>query len=203
MRVKVCGITSVDDALACVDAGADALGLNFWPRSVRRCAEGEARRIVEAVGERARLVAVVVDAPEPAVARLREAVGIRWIQLHGDEPPEALARWLPEAYKAVRPASAADVDAARAWGGEELLVDARVPGAPGGTGVVADWDLARSLARERRVWLAGGLHPDNVAEAVRRVDPYGVDVASGVESAPGVKDRAAVRRFVERARAAA
>jgi phosphoribosylanthranilate isomerase len=200
MRVKICGVTSVDDALGCVEAGADAIGLNFWPKSVRRCDEAEARRIVAAVGDRARVVAVVVDAGRETMRRLRDEVGVRWLQLHGDETPEQLAEWLPEAYKAVRPASAADLSAARAYGGEELLVDARVAGAPGGTGVRADWSLAAELARERSVWLAGGLSAENVAEAVAAVRPYGVDVASGVESEPGRKDLEKVRAFVEAAR---
>lgn len=202
MRVKICGVTSLDDALGCADAGADAIGLNFWPKSVRRCEEAEAQRIVEAVGERVRVVAVVVDAERETLRRLRDEVGVRWLQLHGHETPEELARWLPEAYKAVRPASAADVEAARAYGGDELLVDARSPGAPGGTGQRADWALAAELARERPIWLAGGLTPEDVAEAVAAVRPFGVDVASGVESAPGEKDLDRVRALVERARGA-
>jgi len=192
-RVKICGLTRVDQAIACVDAGADAIGVNFWPRSKRRCPDDVAARIAEAVGARARVVAVVVDAAPARIEAIR-ALGIRWIQLHGDEAPEALERWLPEAFKAVH----VEGDAAR-YPGEELLVDARVGDLPGGTGVTCDWDAAARLARTRRLWLAGGLGPDNVAEAVRRVRPYGVDVASGVERAPGDKDLARVARFVANA----
>lgn len=193
VQVKVCGLTRVDQALACVDAGASAIGVNFWPRSKRRCGDEEAARLVEAVGARARVVAVVVDAAPARIEAIR-ALGIRWIQLHGEESPEELARWLPEAFKAVH----READATR-FGGEELLVDARVGDLPGGTGVTCDWDAAARLARTRRLWLAGGLTADNVGEAVRRVRPFGVDVASGVERAPGDKDLALVARFVANA----
>ncbi len=200
VRVKICGVLRAADAARCVEAGADAIGLNFWPRSPRRCALAEAARIVEAVGDAARLVAVVVDARDAELEAIR-AAGVRWIQLHGDEPPAELARLGPEAYKAIHLASEAQLEAARAWPGDELLVDARLPGVPGGTGVRCDWGLAGRLAAERRVWLAGGLRPDNVADAIRAVRPYGVDVASGVERAPGEKDWGKVAAFVAAARA--
>lgn len=192
-RVKICGLTRVDQAVACVDAGADAIGVNFWPRSKRRCEDDVASRIAEAVGARARVVAVVVDAAPARIEAIR-GLGIRWIQLHGGESPEDVARWLPEAFKAVH----LEADAAR-FGGDELLVDARVGDLPGGTGVTCDWDAAARLATTRRLWLAGGLNADNVAEAVRRVRPFGVDVASGVERAPGDKDLELVARFVANA----
>ena len=196
VKIKVCGVTTVEDARAVVDAGADALGLNFWPRSVRRCELAVAARIARALEGRARVVAVVVDASAEAIREIRAATGISWVQLHGAEPPELLEELLPDAYKAVHPTRESELAAARAYGGDELLVDARVPGLPGGTGVVCDWPLAAKLARERKVWLAGGLTPDNVGAAVAAVSPYGVDVASGVERSPGVKDLERVRAFV-------
>lgn len=196
-RIKVCGLTRLEDAQRCVELGVDALGLNFWPGSVRRCSDAVARSIVERFATRVRLVAVVVDADAAELTHIREELGVPWVQLHGAEPPETVSRWLPNAIKAVRVGSAADVPEARSMPGDELLVDARVPGVPGGTGVRCDWDSARVLAAERRVWLAGGLRPDNVAEAVGHVRPFGVDVASGVESAPGIKDRARVAALVQ------
>lgn len=202
LRVKICGITTVEDAVACVDCGADALGLNFWAGSPRRCTDATARAIVDAVGDRARLVAVLVDADDATVARVREELGIRWLQLHGDEPRERVEALGPEAFKAVHVASPAELDRAREMPGAEILVDARVPGAPGGTGVTCDWTLAAALAAERDLWLAGGLRVSNVAEAVTVVGPAGVDVASGVERSPGVKDLTAVAAFVAAARAA-
>lgn len=200
-RTKICGITTVEDALACADAGASALGLNFWPRSVRRCELEVARAIVDAVGDRARIVAVFVDAERDAIERVLGETGIEWVQLHGDEPPELVRALLPHAYKAVHLVDDTSVAEALRMPGDELLVDASVPGMPGGTGRTCDWSRAARLARERRVWLAGGLTPENVADAIARVVPFGVDVASGVERAPGVKDHARVRAFVDAVRA--
>lgn len=202
VRIKICGLTSVANAIACVDVGADAIGLNFWPKSKRRCGLDEATRIAEAVGARARVVAVFVDASREEIEAVRARTGIEWAQLHGREPPVLLDALLPRAYKAVHPTDAASLEDAIRYGGEELLVDASLPGVPGGTGRTCDWELAARLACARRVWLAGGLGPDNVADAVRTVRPYGVDVASGVERAPGDKDVALVARLVEAVRAA-
>lgn len=202
VRVKICGITSVADALTCVEAGADALGLNFWSGSVRRVAESEAQAIAAAVRSRALLVGVFVDAPEPEIVRLRDSLGLGCVQLHGDEPPALLTRLLPHAYKALRVRGADIQDELARYPGEYVLLDAYVKGMPGGTGATFDWSLARDVARSRKLTLAGGLTPDNVADAVRAVRPFCVDVASGVESAPGVKDRALVQAFVERAKQA-
>jgi phosphoribosylanthranilate isomerase len=121
------------------------------------------------------------------------------LQLHGNESADVLHALLPHAYKALRIADEADVAEAARFGGEHLLADAKVTGQLGGTGTTFDWSLVATLTRARKLTLAGGLTPDNVADAVRAVRPYCVDVASGVESAPGVKDEAKVRLFVERA----
>lgn len=198
--VKICGLTRVEPAIACVDAGADAIGVNLWSGSARRCAPDEARRIVEAIGDRARVVAVVVDEPLDALLRLREELGLEWIQLHGDEPAPVLEALLPSAMKALRVRGAIDRDVALAVPGDELLIDAHVEGLRGGSGVTADWSVAAAIARERRVWLAGGLTPENVEDAIRWVRPCGVDVASGVERAPGDKDLARVRAFIDAVR---
>ena len=196
-RVKVCGLTSVAQAVACVEAGADAIGLNFWPRSARRCEDTVAAEIAEALEGRARVVGVVVDETADRIEAIR-ALGVRWIQLHGGETPAEVARWLPEAYKAAHLDGGPIPD----FPGDELLVDARVGDLPGGTGVTCDWDAAARLAARRRLWLAGGLTADNVAEAIARVRPYGVDVASGVERAPGDKDLALVARFMDEVKGA-
>jgi phosphoribosylanthranilate isomerase len=201
-RVKVCGVTSVEDALMCSEAGVDAIGLNFWPRSVRRCPEQVARQIADAVAGRVLLVGVFVDAEEEEIARLRSALDLGCVQLHGAEPPALVARFLPHAYKALRVRDAGVLAEVRTFPGEYVLLDAYVPGAPGGTGATFDWSLAAQVARERKLTLAGGLTPRNVADAVRAVRPYCVDTASGVESAPGVKDPELVRAFVAAARSA-
>ncbi len=199
-RVKICGITSLEDARACVDAGADAIGLNFWARSKRRCEEAVAAQIAASVD--ARVVAVFVDASLEEIERVRRATGIAWVQLHGREPGSHVEALAPRAYKAVHPSDEGGVREALAMPGEELLVDASVAGMPGGTGQTCDWALAARIASARRVWLAGGLRPSNVGEAIHAVRPFGVDVASGVEKSPGVKDLALVRAFVDAVRGA-
>jgi phosphoribosylanthranilate isomerase len=200
VRVKVCGVTSVDDASMCIALGVDAIGLNFWPRSVRRCALSVAREIVQLHKGRAVFVGVFVDAPELEIASTVEQVGLDCVQLHGDEPPALVQRFLPHAYKALRVRGESPLAMVRSYPGQHVLLDAYVPGMPGGTGAVFDWTLAREVALERKLTLAGGLTADNVAAAVREVRPYCVDTASGVESAPGVKCRERVEQFVKQAR---
>lgn len=202
VRVKICGITSLADARTAVEAGADALGLNFWPGTRRCVTESVAAQIAEALRDKVLLVGVFVDASEAEIARLRDTLGLGCVQLHGDEPPALLDRFLPHAYKAVRVRGPDVVAEVARFGGEHILLDAYVKDMPGGTGATFDWDLAARIAGQRKLTLAGGLTPDNVADAVRAVRPYCVDTASGVESAPGVKDAAKVRAFIERAKGA-
>ncbi len=201
MWVKICGITCVEDAQLAADAGADAIGVNLVGASPRSVDEAGARAIADAVRGRVSVVGVVADRDVALLRALRERVGLDLLQLHGDESPELLDALLPAAYKALRIGSAADVERAERYGGELLLVDARVEGALGGTGESFDWRLVEGLARRRRLILAGGLTPDNVARAIRAVGPWGVDVASGVERSPRQKDPDAVRRFLLAARA--
>lgn len=200
--VKVCGVTSVADAIGSIEAGADVIGLNFWPGTARRCDVTAARRIVEALPAHAQVVAVFVDAELSHVRQVLDTTGIAWAQLHGHETPAYLEALLPNAYKALGAADRSVIETAQRYGGEHLLLDAVVPGLVGGTGRTFDWDLAAEVAEERQLTLAGGLTPSNVAEAIRRVRPHRVDVASGVELRPGVKDVAKVRAFVEAARSA-
>jgi len=201
-EVKICGLTTPYDALRCIEAGADAIGLNFWPGSPRRVDIPTARSIVELAGDHAQMVGVFVDFTLEQVREILRETGIDWAQLHGDEPPEFLTELLPTAYKAIGVKDGSAIALARSYPGEHLLLDASVPGMPGGTGRTFDWAIAAEVAEERKLTLAGGLTPDNVAEAVRAVGPFRVDVASGVESAPGRKDAELVRRFVAAAKAA-
>lgn len=202
--IKVCGVTTVADAHAAIEAGVDAIGLNFVPSSKRFLSPEVAAELVRSVGpEAVSWVGVVADETPARLRALSEQLRLDWWQLHGGETPTDLERVLPCAYKAVSIAGPDDVARARSFGGDRLLVDAHAPGLLGGSGRTFDWALVRDLARERPIVLAGGLRADNVAEAIREVHPWGVDVASGVESAPGRKDVAAMRRFVAEARAAA
>jgi phosphoribosylanthranilate isomerase len=202
--IKICGITTVEEARLVVRSGVDAVGVNLVASS-KRCVDDEtARAIARAVGGEVEVVAVVADLAPGELASLRERLGVASVQLHGNEAPAALAKVLPHAYKALRIATAADVELASSYGGSRLLVDAKVDGTLGGTGHVFDWSLVRALARARSLVLAGGLTPDNVARAVAEVRPFGVDSASGVEgSDPRRKDPGKVLRFVEAARRAA
>jgi phosphoribosylanthranilate isomerase len=195
--VKVCGVTSVADALAAAEAGANAIGVNFVPGSPRRVALERAREIARAVRGKTLVVGVVANLTVLAMRTLVKDAELECLQLHGDESVDDVAAMLPHAYKAIRVGDAADVERARAFPGEHLLVDAKVAGALGGTGHTVDWALVAPLALERKLTLAGGLTPANVADTVRAVGPYCVDVASGVESAPGVKDVTKMRAFIE------
>ncbi len=203
VHVKICGITSVADARMCLDAGASAIGLNFIPTSPRTVEVGVARAIASCMAGKILVVGVVADLSLDAMRALREAVPLGCLQLHGDEPEATLAALLPHAYKAIRIGDAKDVARADAYPGAHVLVDAKVDGLLGGTGQKLDPRLVVDLARRRKLTLAGGLTPENVADAVRLVRPYCVDVASGVEIAPGRKDPDKVLTFVQSAHAAA
>jgi phosphoribosylanthranilate isomerase len=200
VRIKVCGVTTVAQAVACADAGVDAVGVNFVASSPRRVDAGLAADMVRAIGSRVLVVGVVAGMSVDAMRALRDATGVGCLQLHGDESAADVEALLPHAYKAVRVAGPDDVARAEAMPGEYLMVDAKVPGALGGTGHTVDWALVAPLAARRRLVLAGGLTPDNVASAVAACGPWCVDVASGVETSPGVKDLARVHAFVAAAR---
>lgn len=208
VRVKICGVTTPEDAEWVAHVGADMLGLNFVPGSKRWVNVEQARRIREVVAGKLEVIGVVADLTRFELDELRVGVGLDALQLHGEEPPELLHLLSANDFKAVRIATAEDVQRARAYRGPRLLVDAKRGEALGGTGHRFDWSLLGSLPRERELILAGGLDPDNVEGAVRSVRPWGVDVASGVErAAPALgtaplKDAELVERFVAAARRA-
>jgi len=197
--VKICGITSVDDALLAIAAGADALGLNFVASSKRVVDIATAAHIAASVGDLVELVAVVANRGHTELRDLRQATGIRWLQLHGAETPADLEAVQPQAFKAVAIGGSEDIARAAEYGGERLLLDAKSPkGELGGTGTRFDWSLALPLVQRRSVILAGGLYPDNVAEAIQTLKPFGVDVASGVElpQNPRKKHEGLLRSFI-------
>jgi phosphoribosylanthranilate isomerase len=206
--VKICGITTVADAECAIDAGADALGFVFWPMSPRRTTVEAAAAISRELPTTVRRVGVFVNETREAMARAADAVGLDLLQLHGDEPVEAIAGLPRPAIKAVRVGKGFAQDEALRYAAVAagVLVDTRLPGEthrPGGTGVPFDWSLVKGLAsRVSFLMLAGGLGPGNVGEAVREVRPHAVDVSSGVEALPGRKDPEKVRAFVKAAREA-
>ena len=203
VRVKICGITSAADAIAAVEAGADALGFVFYEKSPRYVTPAQAVSIMQSLPPFISRVGLFVDAPVEAVNRIVAETGIDTLQFHGDEPPELCRQFRQATLKAIRvrgPESLRNIPHYPVTG---ILLDSFVAGNPGGTGVQFKWNLAIEAKRMGRpIILAGGLTPATVAEAVRFVNPYGVDVSSGVESVPGRKDVAKLRDFVAAAKGA-
>ena len=208
MIVKICGIKTLSDALAAIDAGADMLGYNFYPKSKRYISVKECVEIQnDLVGRGMDVISVgvFVNASYETIIETLEVCALNLVQLHGDESPaflEELGEW---AFKAIRPKNADEaLNALEKYpqraDAPALLVDAYHPSEYGGSGTLGDWTLARELAAQKPILLAGGLTPENVGEAVRQVNPWGVDVASGVESTPGVKDVAKIAAFISAAK---
>jgi phosphoribosylanthranilate isomerase len=200
-RVKFCGVTRVEDAQLAVELGAWAIGFILWPRSARACDPAVAAGIARAVRRRVELAGVFVNPTLDEVALAAEEIGLTVLQLHGDEGPafcsEAARRTGCKVIKAVRVHSRADLQALRPFKTDYHLLDSYVPGKPGGTGETFEWELARAHRARVPVVLSGGLTATNVAIAIETVRPFAVDVASGVERSPGVKDREAMRAFAD------
>jgi phosphoribosylanthranilate isomerase len=205
-RIKHCGITSVADAHLAAEAGAWALGMIFWPGSRRRCAPDEAQLIGTALRRTVHLTGVFVNQRLDEIDLAVQTAGLDFVQLHGDEGPaycgEVARRTGAKVIKAVRVRSRATLQAAAVYHTDLLLLDAHVDGVPGGTGQTIDWELVRQAKLTAPLILSGGLNPDNVAEAIAATQPFAVDVASGTESAPGVKDPALLQAFHEAVRGA-
>lgn len=197
-RIKVCGVTRPDDAQLAVALGVDALGFVFWPRSARYVTSAQAAAIASALPPMVCRVGVFVDQPVEQIRRIAAEVGLSVVQLHGDEPPDCWGLVPGVCIKAVGVNASADPGAIAAWPeGVYPLVDALDPVKRGGTGRPADWTVAAAIARVRPTVLAGGLDAANVGDAIARVRPYAVDVSSGVERSPGIKDSNRLRAFVE------
>lgn len=201
-RIKICGITSAEDAAAAVDAGADALGLIFAPGTPRYVSLEAATVIVDRVPPLVVTVGVFVDRPLEEVLRIVSALGLHAVQLHGQEPA-AYSRRIPvPVIRALRVQDAASLQPLDSYPARAFLLDAYVEGVPGGTGTPISLELALQARGRKRVILSGGLRPDTVSQAVRIVRPYGVDVCSGVEASPGRKDHRKVREFIVNVRQA-
>jgi phosphoribosylanthranilate isomerase len=201
-RVKICGITDPDDGLVAVEAGADLLGFIFYPPSPRSVTPEQACRIIEQlrrVSSDFRSVGVFVDEEPKAVRRIAGRCGLDAVQLHGREPPEAVEALTEDGldvFKAFRVRDGAFLADMERYHATAYLLDAYVANQHGGTGQTFDWQLAVAAKEHGPILLAGGLTPDNVAQAVRAVRPWGVDTASGVETSPGRKDHDKMRQFV-------
>jgi phosphoribosylanthranilate isomerase len=201
-HIKICGITNLDDGLAALELGADYLGFNFYPASPRAIDLVHCAEICEIIRLRfpaARLVGVFVNATVEAVRATLAGCQLDLAQLHGDEPPEALAALERLAYKALRgnPGRGYEEYVQFSAGSPSLLLDAKVNGAFGGTGVLSDWTAAKEIARQAPIFLAGGLNPGNVGQAIEMVQPWGVDTSSGVEERPGKKDPVKLKAFIQ------
>jgi phosphoribosylanthranilate isomerase len=206
MRVKFCGITRLEDAQEAARLGAWAVGVNHWAESPRRCDPAVAAEIGATLRRRLEIVGVFVNSSLDEIDSAAEDESLTMLQLHGDEGPafcrEAARRTGLKVIKAVRVRSAADVQAAEAYRTDFHLLDAHRPGMPGGSGESFDWELVADRRSEVPLILAGGLTPDNVADAIATAHPFAVDVASGVEAEPGIKDHALMSAFAEAAQAA-
>lgn len=203
-QIKICGIKTLPDALAAIEAGADYLGFNFYPTTVRFIEKNVCAEITSVLKKKyphIKLVGVFVNSILEEIKDIMETCSLDLAQLHGDETVEMLNQLDGKAFKAFR-GIPADVNGFAREDVPAFLVDASVKGVYGGSGVTADWNSAAELAKKYPLLLAGGLTPENVAEAIRRVKPWGVDVASGVESAPGEKDARKMEEFVKAVRVA-
>ncbi|MBV9606341.1 MAG: phosphoribosylanthranilate isomerase [Solirubrobacterales bacterium] len=204
-RIKFCGLTRLDDAELAVASGAWAIGLIFWPRSPRRCKLDAAVEIAAALKRRVEVAGVFVNATLDHVAATADAVGLTMLQLHGDEGPaycaEAARRTGAKVIKAARVRSRADVQALSPFHTDFHLLDGYTAGVPGGTGETFAWEIAQTHRGKVPLILSGGLTAENVTEAIATVHPFAVDVASGVERHPGVKDPDKLRAFAAAVRA--
>lgn len=196
-KVKICGITNVSDAQAAVAAGADAVGFIFYEKSPRRVPVREAAEISSALAATVIRVGVFVNAAEEFVLRAAKECGLTWLQFHGEESPEYCARFGIRNMKAFRMHGPETLEQIPKYGGDAYLLDAFSSTTVGGSGEKFNWDLAVEAQKFLKpIFLAGGLTPENVGSAIRKVRPYGVDVSSGVEIRPGIKDHASMKAFI-------
>jgi phosphoribosylanthranilate isomerase len=202
-KIKICGITNLEDAKAAVRFGADQIGLNFYPQSPRYVTVEQARQIAETVASRA-AVGVFVNEPLETIVEIARKVALEAIQLHGDETADFIKGLRNETgltvIKAIRVADGLDSAEQNSFGADAILLDSFSNSERGGTGKTFDWDVARRFSNlALKIYLAGGLTPENVREAIAAVKPYAVDSCSGVELTPGIKDHLRLKLFIERA----
>jgi phosphoribosylanthranilate isomerase len=198
VKVKICGITNIDDALTAADLGADALGFIFVESSPRYITPRAARKIIQGLPPFVVPIGVVADMTYHEISEVINLTGIGCVQLHGEEMPEQLTQYPVPVYKSFRVDSSFDPEILRRYKGSAYLLDTKISGELGGTGQTFDWEIAVKAKKYGRIILAGGLTPGNIIEAARKVQPYAVDVNSGVEERPGKKDHTKLKSLFER-----
>lgn len=200
VKVKICGITNLEDALAAAEAGADALGFVFYPESPRFIEPGEVRNIISKLPVFITTVGVFVDESEEMIRRIIRESGVQTLQFHGEESPLLCMRFREKVIKAVRVKDAESINSMKMYPLDTFLLDTYHEKVKGGTGRTFDWKIAEKAKEYGRIILSGGLTPSNVGEVIARVQPYGVDVSSGVEISPGKKDHRKIREFMKEVR---
>jgi phosphoribosylanthranilate isomerase len=197
VRVKICGVRSLEEAEVAVEAGADALGFNFWPQSPRYIDPREARSVVRQLSPPVSAIGVFVNEDHSRILEIVADVGLNAVQLHGDETPEfCTGLGSIKTIKAIRVADYLDCASINRFPVSAILLDTSIKGSYGGTGKRFNWSIAREAKRHARIILAGGLAIENVAEAITTVNPFALDVCSGVEAEPGRKDPDKLRSFM-------
>ena len=197
VKVKICGITNLADARAALDIGADILGFNFYPQSPRYITPEDAAKIIGALPAFIDVAGVFVNATVDEINETISSCHLDWIQLHGDETPEFCESFLTlnvKTMKALRVRDSSDIDKAEEFYTDAILLDAFDPARYGGTGITFDWNIVGHMGK--RVFLAGGINPDNAVKAVE-LGVYGIDICSGVESEPGIKDHEKMKQLFE------
>jgi phosphoribosylanthranilate isomerase len=205
MQIKICGVTTLADATACAELDADMIGLNFYRGSSRYTEPILARKIVNTVGGSVRVIGVFVDPTASEVRSIAKVTGLQCVQLHGDVSPETCSELASEfrVIRAFHTDGHFQPENVRAFSECDVLIDAHHPELRGGTGLTCDWSAARAtLPFARFLFLSGGLNPQNIGEAIAAVAPHAVDVCSGVESGPGVKEHRAIEEFIAAVRTA-
>lgn len=197
-KVKICGITNLDDALDAVELGADYLGFIFYPDSKRYVTPAKVSEILDDIPFEIKKVGVFVNSDPQLVIDLAVQFELDFLQFHGDEKPEYCNQFGRPFIKAIRPQNISDLEKLKNYESEFVLIDSFVQGSFGGSGVVSNWDLARKAKEFKPVFLSGGLKPDNVQIAINSVNPFAVDVCSGIEQSPGMKDYRKMEEFIKR-----
>lgn len=200
VEVKICGLTNTDDAMAAFDFGADYLGFILYALSPRGIDTAKLARVVDKIDKSARVVGVFVNSSRAEIEKVARDCGLHAVQLHGDEDPSDFTDMPVTVWRAVKQQDGIFTPLPEKWRADRYVIDAVAPELYGGTGIEVDWHDTAGFARAYPVMLAGGLTPDNVTDAIRIVEPLGVDVASGIEVEPGKKDHGKMKRFIEAAK---